>query len=318
MMLAYPYLMKRKVIKLATNTMVVSLPSQWVKKSGIAKGSEVNIEEMGDVLSISPESKERQKKFVLDLERIHFSKAMLSYLYQKGYDEIELVNLDSKSFAEVKERVSDLMGFEIIDRSERRCLVKAVSKEIDSEFDAILRRTFLITLEMANNIHEAFVEREKARFEEIKSLEKTTNMFTDFCKRVLSKGAYKDPENTVYAYVLIRDLEKVADGYRRICEAVLSSSGKSFSVSKDVLSVLVKVNSFLEMFYKLFYKFDQSLFEKFQSGYKDILSSSNSALEKSKGLDSVILGNLLFILDTVHEMTGPFFILNFSSISKRQ
>jgi len=45
--------MKRKIIQTAGKTMVVSLPSAWVKKYGIKKGEEVEVEERGAEISVS-------------------------------------------------------------------------------------------------------------------------------------------------------------------------------------------------------------------------------------------------------------------------
>ena len=84
------------------------------------------------MLTISPHSLSLSRRFLIDLDKVGFSKNILSYLYQKGYDEIEVVNLNSAVFRDIRDRVSDLMGLEIIEHSEKRCVIKAVSKEIVS------------------------------------------------------------------------------------------------------------------------------------------------------------------------------------------
>ncbi|MBW2997687.1 DUF47 family protein [Candidatus Woesearchaeota archaeon] len=305
--------MKRKVIQLANNTLVMSIPAAWVKKTKISKGDSINVEEAGDMLLVSPEGRTVSMSFTIDADQIAFNKNMLSYLYQKGYDQIEVVNLNADMFKQIKERTSELLGFEIIEHSEKRCLIKAVSKEMESEFDNLLRRTFLITLEMARHLHDAIAKNEHQRIVEIRNLEKTTNTFTDFCKRILSKGSYKDPENTTYMYVIIRDLEKIADYYKRICDVFLTTKDKP-SISKKTLDLINKTNAFFEMFYKLFYKFNPETFKRFQSEGKSMISAANSLLKTASHEESRIINNIISITTTTYDLSGPYFILNFDRI----
>ena len=44
--------MKRKAIQLANQTLVISMPSKWVKEQGIKKGDEIDVEEKGKRLMI--------------------------------------------------------------------------------------------------------------------------------------------------------------------------------------------------------------------------------------------------------------------------
>jgi phosphate uptake regulator len=305
--------MKRKVIQLANNTLVMSIPAAWVKKTKISKGDSINVEEAGDMLLVSPEGRTVSMSFTIDADQIAFNKNMLSYLYQKGYDQIEVVNLNADMFKQIKERTSELLGFEIIEHSEKRCLIKAVSKEMESEFDNLLRRTFLITLEMARHLHDAIAKNEHQRIVEIRNLEKTKNTFTDFCKRILSKGSYKDPENTTYMYVIIRDLEKIADYYKRICDVFLTTKDKP-NISKKTLDLINKTNAFFEMFYKLFYKFNPETFKRFQSEGKSMISAANSLLKTASHEESRIINNIISITTTTYDLSGPYFILNFDLI----
>ncbi len=303
--------MKRKAIQLANNTLVVSLPSAWTRKTGIEKGAELNIEEAGSMLLISPPGTTASRNFTIDTDKMEFNKNILSYLYQKGYDEVEVINLDSAVFTQIKERVSDLLGFEIIEHSAKRCVVKTVSKEMDSEFDNMLRRAFRITLELAGNLLEAVRRREYSRMSELRDLEKTTNMFTDFCKRVISKGSYKDPENSMYIYIIVRDLEKIADSYKRICDVFLARKGKALNISKKTVDLLERSNAFFEMFYKLFYKFDSDLFADFQSAGRRILHDADTLLLDSSHEESMIITDIIFVTTMTYDLSGPFFILNF-------
>ena len=53
------YDMRRKIIQLAGKTLVVSLPSDWVKELGLKKGQEVEVSRVGRSMVIEQPSVER-------------------------------------------------------------------------------------------------------------------------------------------------------------------------------------------------------------------------------------------------------------------
>ena len=54
--------MRRKVIKQGPSTLMVSLPSKWVKNKNIKRGDEINLFEQGEDIIISLEKKEQFQK----------------------------------------------------------------------------------------------------------------------------------------------------------------------------------------------------------------------------------------------------------------
>ena len=54
--------MKRKVIKLADKTSVVSLPSKWIKNYKVEKGDELDLEEIGNSILIKPSKQQTEIK----------------------------------------------------------------------------------------------------------------------------------------------------------------------------------------------------------------------------------------------------------------
>ena len=54
--------MKRKLVRLGGNTLMVSMPAKWVKMHSLSKGDEVYIEQDGEMLAISPISGNKLKE----------------------------------------------------------------------------------------------------------------------------------------------------------------------------------------------------------------------------------------------------------------
>ncbi len=211
--------MKRKVIQLAGRTMVVSLPCKWVKRCNVKKGDEIEVEERGREILLKTQAEPEAKRIEFDTrgqnERV--IAWILSSLNKKGYDEIELVYDDIETVKKIQEVLKNLfVGFVIINQTKSRCTIKCVAKEVATEFDSTLRRAFLVTLTMGENISEALASNDIKSLEGIKELEKTNNQLTNFCERLLNKIGHPSPEKTCFYYVIAWNLEKICDDYKYV------------------------------------------------------------------------------------------------------
>ena len=85
--------MKRKIVKQGAATMMVSLPSKWVKKNNLEKGDEVDIDEQDKELIITPEKKvEKKKQVTIDItpDKKDNIYPILTHAYRRGFDKIIL------------------------------------------------------------------------------------------------------------------------------------------------------------------------------------------------------------------------------------
>ena len=238
--------MRRKTIMLAGKTLVISLPSTWVRKWGVKKGQELEIKATGRMLNVEVLTENEVRKAVVKggmNKRV--LKWTLSCLHKKGYDAIEIIDYDKEQAEIVKEVVRDLfIGFTITEQTEKRILIEAISKAEENTFKQVLRRAFLVTLELAERLKERLEHNEK--IEDLTYLEKMNNQLTNHCERLLNKFDI-DKENKTFYYVIIWNLEKVADDYKYLIQN---------EPTKEILNELNKVNQLLRNYYELFYKFD--------------------------------------------------------------
>jgi hypothetical protein len=177
----------------------------------------------------------------------------LSSMHKSGFDEIEIFYANSAQVRLVEDFVKDIMtGFAVLERSDKRLIVKSISKDTDEEFENALRRSFLLGLEIAD------ASLKGIRFGQITfdfaSLERQNNQLTNFCERILNKKGHSDGKKTNFYYVIIWNMEKIVDCYRDICKIY---PGKR--LNPETLSLYERVNSYFRYFYELMYKFD---FEK--------------------------------------------------------
>lgn len=284
--------MRRKVIQLAGSTFVVTLPNSWVKQWGVEKGEELHVVESGPRLFLSTAEAREVSSGSVNISDVpeRAARWVLSSLNKKGYDEIEVITDSEKHAQLINELVKDLfLGFAIVDRSEKKCTIRALSKEFDDQFDVILRRAFLVTINLAESVHERVSKGEFEELPKLHELEKTNNQLTNFCERLLNKRGHADPVKTNFMYVIVWNLEKIADEYKYLCRYLADKK----KVGRKTVDEMKKVNGLLREYYELFYAFDMKKLSDLSKKFKDSSERLKEVMVKSD--DAVVLSHLLHI-----------------------
>ena len=177
--------MKRSLILMGGKTYVVSLPAEWIKKHGLKKGQELEVsEDIGKVIITAGSLKPKDRAI-----SIEYSSEKLVKAYQLGYDEIKVTGkicLDS-----LQQTINDFLpGFEIMTAGKGYFMLKCVSEVDVAEFDALLKRAFLL----------------------LSSSRKSALRLISMCKRCISKSGYKSFNESLVTYNLLCDMEKITEG----------------------------------------------------------------------------------------------------------
>ena len=152
---------KRKVIQIAKSTQLVSLPRTWAKRYNIQKGDELELEERESTLIISTDKATTQMAMVFDTKKWGpFQKNFLSAAYHLGYDEVMLHFDDEHAIEDIQERMKNCIGYEMVNQGKDFCEIKAISHALFSEFDQILKKSFLLVLTMGKNSYELITTKE--------------------------------------------------------------------------------------------------------------------------------------------------------------
>jgi len=301
--------MKRKLVKQGAATMTISLPSTWIKKFHVKEGDEIDVNESGNILEISTEKATSFKKIELDhTSSYFFTKNNLTQLYMLGYDEIIIHFKDDTVPKQINERVSECIGFEVIDQSEEKIVVKSISSGLEEEFDTILRKVFLSVKEIGESVYKALKNKEFSRLKQIRQMETINNKFAVFLMRLLSKKGYKDPDRTSQAYDMIQNLERTADEYKYICDSYIDHKK---TIDKQVLALLKELNEYYEVVYSLFYVFDT---QKRKIIYQDRKVLKNKAMGFLKNNKEIILSHHLIMLsERIYNTAGSCLTLHLGS-----
>ena len=291
--------MRRKVALIGPATLMISLPSKWAKRFGIKKGDELDLKENGSSLVVGFDKANKIERTSIDVSELseQVIKWTLSALHKSGYDEIEVKYSDKKTLSVVQEMVKNvLMGFAIMDQNDKRVILRCVAQDVSTEFDAALRRAFLVTLALGENSLNLLKNNKFNELKELIALEQTNNQLTNFCERILNKRGIGDERAKSFLYVTVWNLEKLCDHYKDICNLDINK------VNRETLDLYKEVNALFNNYYEIFYKFDLNKLRDLETSAKDLSSKSGKIKndrELAHCLSNIISGVRNFFASTI-------------------
>ena len=270
---------KRKVVLHGPSTLTISLPASWVKKFNIKKGDELNLEEFGKELRINTEKAfdlEKKQITIKNLKRL--GKSNLTSSYRQGYSEINLNYDDSNYISVIQDILSkEITGFEIIKQSSNSCLIKDLTGQNQYEFDNVLRRIWLLLIDLSKESLNAFQKRDAVGLKKMYLMDYSINKFSNYCLRLLIKKGHVDFKKTPLYYHLIKNLEETADNYKDLCTFY---SGNIKKIDDDLIIIFTRINEHLNEVHQLLYEYDEQqmedLFRKTKLTHNKISNSKNS------------------------------------------
>jgi len=241
--------MNRSIIKLGASTLVVSLPKTWTKRYGLNARDEVIVEERGKQLTLSTEKDTALERATLALDELAplHNYALLS-LYIRGVDEIEVTSKKPEYISALTEHpLPQFIGYEIIEQTKNRALIKDVSGIANLELNTLFRRIFLLLLSMSEEIVNAFSSGQSTSH--VISIDQNVNKFTNLALRILNKRGADQYTQTATIYHIVCQLESIGDDYKSIASITLSCD-------QTLVKLLRKNHELLRKTYELFFTFD--------------------------------------------------------------
>jgi phosphate uptake regulator len=297
--------MRRKIVRQGKATMTISLPAEWIHKYSLKDGDELELEEIGNRIEITTGKVTGDRKAEIDSRKFgKFTKRDLSHLYILGYDEITIFFDNEEVLQEIKERLPDCIGYEIIDQTENKIVVKSISSALDEEFDVILRKVFLILKEMSEKIYESMKNKEFSRLKQIRDMETINNKFTSFLLRLLNKKGYKKQNRTLQAYDMIQNLERLADEYKYLCDNYAESKE---AVDKKALDLLKEVNDYFHLLYSLHYQNEPAKMVQLHAKRKALTEAAGEMLRKGK--ESLLNHHMTSLVEKIYNTAGSYLAL---------
>lgn len=246
---------RRKVIQHGPSTHIISLPAEWVKKNNIQKGDDLVVEQNGWELLVSTNARAPELEIEQDVSKLtpYLVTRLLARDYQKGYDEIKLVHNDPEILGAIKDKVQDLMGFEIIEQDDEMCLIQTVTRSLEIDFDNSLRKAFLIVKQMIETCIDAYDAEDDQKLRNLKLKDMEVNRFTYFCLRQINKERHADPSLRHQSYVLyylVETLEDLGDAM----VALAANLAAALPPNDDIKDLLKEIQKQYGLSYDFFYE----------------------------------------------------------------
>jgi len=270
--------MQRKVAQIGPATLMVSLPSKWAKRYGVKKGDEIEIKEAGKSLILNIDKVKNIERTSVDVSNLNerVIKWVLSALHKSGYDEIEVKYSGQKTLKVIQDMIQNvLMGFAIMDQNDKIVVLRCVAQDVPTEFDAALRRAFLVTISLAENSLQLIKNKNYQGLDGLISLEQTNNQLTNFCERILNKHGLGNEKTNSFWYIIAWNLEKICDEYKYICTLKFNKP-----LDKNVLTYYEDTNSLLKDYYELFYNFDINKAKELENRSEDLEKNGKELINK--------------------------------------
>lgn len=291
--------MKRSVILMGGKTYIISLPAPWIKRYGIKKGTELDVEESGSSIIISTNSgvfiPERFEIDITDFEPILAK--VLANIYKNGYPEILIKSSKPELLRKVEGYFNKyFIGLEVVKLEKNLCLIKQISSASSEEFNNLFRRVFSSINSMQEKVFEGIKMKDTELLKESVEQDKVNNNMLALCKYMLNIRKYSPYRNTTYMYCLCEALQNLADEHKLIAEYIMKKKPKL----KDELKSYEKTVELFKRFYDLYYNYDKQNFVEVTINAKN-LRNGFYLLFNTK-FDQRLLYSLTSIADLIHEM----------------
>jgi len=304
--------MKRKLVKQGIRALTLTLPSDWIKRNHLNPGDEIDLIEQENTLTISTEKQQPLKEITVDVSGLlpRLADRFMARAYQKGYDKIILKFDNPDLMIAVKNKIPELMGYEILKTGKDFLEIQILSTQLDINFETMLRRALLLLMDMAKTCSDAWQKKDKKSLENIFYQDFDVNRFTYFCLRSLNKSSKLMSFGSSILYYLIESLEDLGDELK-----VLGNLLTNIKPKKEILNILNKMNEMFRLSYEFFYKPKKEQAVKAFKLYKEIGSLIEKALktnnvDETKALISIDFSTRIIYhlttmrLDTLKELSG--------------
>lgn len=294
--------MKRKLVQQGTSTLMISLPSKWVKANNLSKGSDVEVEETNNELVISADKSNIKLEKNLKLINLTESniRSLITNAYRTGYSKIKVAFNNEQQFKILEEIIKTrLIGFEVIKKSKSECVIENVTEPDHQQFNNILGKMF-------DNINELIGITEKRlkndKFDDnYEEVEERIQKYDNFCRRVIyDKKHDVGDDKLMWAFLsLIIHAQRELYFINKIIDKKIKSNN----------DIILLINNFKENFDLLVKSYNDKnadLLGKLNTNEREmVFKKGYSILEKAEGKNILISFHLISGIRRINQASSP-------------
>ncbi len=280
----------RRIQLTGGSTYIVSLPSKWIQKNKLSKGSEVELEELDGDLLISgrnSSNKKEIKRTVNLSDKVDKANLLrvLTSIYIANFDTLVIKSKDYISpqiREEIKKFSKIVMGVEIFEESSRSMVLQNV---LDSESFPIANAVRRMSLNVVTMLEDTINGISNHDLELLESVIHRDDDVDRYQWYIYREVRYKssEAEKNIYYLILSRILERIADHSANICglwknvkkpeEMPIKTLEENLSHSMDMYKAAVEA----------FYSNNFSVLNKLIDMKEEVISRKEKLIGDSRG-----------------------------------
>jgi phosphate uptake regulator len=303
--------MKRRVQLTGGATFIVSLPKKWATQKGLEKGSEVEVEELGNSLLLSPcLPPEKEEVEISPQGNPEALARKVVALYLVGYNTIR-VRSEERIPAPLREFLkqfvrSKLAGAEVIEDLPSTLTLKVLLSPTELSVKDAVRRMRLVTRTMLQDALTCVKEVNRTLAQDVVNRDDEVDRFGIYVIRLLKSAARRGG--------LIRKigLEDLRDclGYRLVVKSIERVADHAALVAKNTLHLTNQpLPSLLEKMEALA-NFSLSFFERAMDALEgENYETAERVIEEEEKIEPLITAAIEAILERPPQEIGPLRIM---------
>jgi phosphate uptake regulator len=294
--------MKRKVIQQGPSTLMVSLPSKWVKENGITKGEEITLEILHNQLVVYSEAVYKQKKASLHIKsKEEYRDRMLMTRYRDGYNEIHIKYDDPATIDDVRDTLRYLLGFEIIEQTGTACTIKNISEGSDEEYANMFRRMFHIVHTMSESCHNYAKTQDIKHLKTAIDLRETLIKLEQFNLRLLNKQNSFSLQQKSLEFFYVWNIATLGKMWSSLAREPLR---KNPMLSIKDVTFMKDVATYTQDFYDVYYRRNSAKLLRMKKRLYSLRPIGEKLLNTSK--NKLIIFYLMRLMNRIYEITLSF------------
>lgn len=230
----------RRLQRLGTTTLVVSLPKQWASERGLKPGDIIYIEVNGDSLLIHSREvvREPQTAFINadEVESPEILARIVASCFLQGYDMVRVSSnsgLTESQVQEVLAKVESLPGFEVVEQTPRQIVVQAIIDPTKFKIEVIIRRLNVLVSSMMSGAIDSLVRGASEKVGEVVNTGKKLEELYFLAVRQLIMAL----RNPSLAHSIGIDSPIAVLGYRLVAKALEEVGQHAIALAKESLNV---------------------------------------------------------------------------------
>src|SRR3989454_6284114 len=234
----------RKVQKVGTSTLTISLPKPWVQKFGLKQGDQVFLEEEGAFLKVTPAALASRRvgapEYTIDADLCDEPGILYRVIvgnYVLGRERLLVKasgRLSSEHLAEARDAARRLMGMGIIEETASRMTLQCSIEPTKYPVDTLIKRLYNLSSTMLDESIEALVTRDRRLAEDALHREDDADtMYWLLIRLLLSAQA----DDSLLEQLGLRNRLEIA-GYRLIAKELETVADYGEDIARKVLELI--------------------------------------------------------------------------------